>query len=240
MERVGQRVSVVRQDKGCALPYRASAGWRRFPYDFFARYRNVRASWRVAVRALLERASGATFKERTRRAVLTLGASVGAAAGLALAGHLLQLRVTLTDSAAPAGIYRLITAPAGRGALVAACLPAAIARTGLTRGYLQAGDCPGGVEPVAKVLGALPGDVVEVAPGGVAVNGVPFANSATAARQRGPAAHARGVGRPAGQGRRGLAVRFLQWAELGCALFRRGTAGRRAGRAAADREGVRS
>ncbi len=32
------------------------------------------------------------------------------------------------------------------------------------------------------MLGALPGDVVEVAPDGVVVNGVPFANSATAAR----------------------------------------------------------
>jgi conjugative transfer signal peptidase TraF len=182
MERVGQSASVVRQGKGCALPYRASAGLRSFPYAFPARYWNARASRRVAVRALLERADGATLKERTRRAVLTLGASVGAAAGLAWAGHLLQLRITFTDSAAPAGIYRLITVPAARGALVAACLPAAIARTGLTRGYLQAGDCPGGVEPVAKVLGALPGDVVEVAPDGVAVNGVPFANSATAAR----------------------------------------------------------
>jgi conjugative transfer signal peptidase TraF len=110
------------------------------------------------------------------------------ATGLALAGQLLQLRITLTDSAAPAGIYRLITAPGGRGALVAACLPAAIARAGLTRGYLQAGDCPGGAEPVAKVLGALPGDVVKVEPEGVAVNGVPFANSRTAARDS--------VGRP--------------------------------------------
>jgi len=166
--------------------------------------------------------------------------TVTGAVMLVFSGRFFQLRIILTDSAAPAGIYRLIAAAPVRGALVAACLPAAVARTGLTRGYLQEGDCPGGVEPVAKVLGALPGDVVKVAPEGVAVNGVPFANSATAARQRGPAAHARGVGRPAGQGRRGLAVRFLQWAELGCALFRRGTAGRRAGRAAADREVVRS
>src|SRR5208283_1912987 len=97
-------------------------------------------------------------------------------------GRLLQLRIILTDSAASAGIYRLSDAPIVRGALVAACLPAAIARTGLTRGYLQAGDCPGGVEPVAKVLGALPGDVVKVEAEGVAVNGVPFANSPTASR----------------------------------------------------------
>ena len=53
---------------------------------------------------------------------------------------------------------------------------------GLARGYLREGDCPAGAEPVAKVIGALPGDVVEVEPGFVAVNGVKFPNSQTAAR----------------------------------------------------------
>ena len=70
----------------------------------------------------------------------------------------------------------------GRGSLVAACLPAAIARTGLARGYLGRGDCPAGAEPVAKLIGALPGDVVMVEPGGVAVNGVNFRHSQVAAR----------------------------------------------------------
>ena len=69
-----------------------------------------------------------------------------------------------------------------RGALVAACLPAAIARTGLTRGYLREGDCPAGAEPVAKVIGALSGDMVDVEQGRVAVNAVIFAHSRTAAR----------------------------------------------------------
>jgi len=119
---------------------------------------------------------------RVRQGLAVLAVTAMGAVLLVLSGRLLQLRIILTDSAAGAGIYRLSDAPIMRGTLVAACLPAAIARTGLTRGYLQAGDCPGGAEPVAKVLGALPGDVVEVAPDGVAVNGVPFANSATAAR----------------------------------------------------------
>ena len=48
--------------------------------------------------------------------------------------------------------------------LVAACLPAEIARTGLTRGYLREGDCPAAAEPVAKVIGAVPGDVIELEP----------------------------------------------------------------------------
>ena len=94
----------------------------------------------------------------------------------------LHLRIMLTDSSAPAGIYRLSAVPAGRGALVAACLPAAIARTGLARGYLQKGDCPAGAEPVAKVIGAVAGDVVDLEPGWVAINGVKFPNSQTAAR----------------------------------------------------------
>jgi conjugative transfer signal peptidase TraF len=93
-----------------------------------------------------------------------------------------HLRIVLTDSSAPAGIYRLSAVPAGRGALAAACLPTAVARAGLTRGYLGAGDCPAGAEPAAKVIGALPGDVVELEPGWVAVNGVKFPNSRTAAR----------------------------------------------------------
>jgi len=88
----------------------------------------------------------------------------------------------LTDSSAPAGIYHLSAAPERRGALVAACLPAAIARTGLARGYLHEGDCPAGAEPVAKVIGALAGDDLDIEPSSVAVNGVKFPNSQTALR----------------------------------------------------------
>jgi conjugative transfer signal peptidase TraF len=97
-------------------------------------------------------------------------------------GRFFHLRITLTDSAAPAGIYRLIAGPAGRGELVAACLPAAIARAGLARGYLRQGNCPAGAEPVAKVIGALPGDLLTVEHSQVAVDGVRFSDSRTAAR----------------------------------------------------------
>lgn len=94
-------------------------------------------------------------------------------------GRILGLRLMLTDSSAPAGIYRLSAGLAGRGALAAACLPADIAGTGLARGYLVKGDCPAGAEPVAKVIGAVSGDVLDIEPGFVAVNGVRFANSRT-------------------------------------------------------------
>jgi conjugative transfer signal peptidase TraF len=103
-------------------------------------------------------------------------------ATFAVLGSFFNLRITLTDSSTPAGVYRLVAgAPIRRGVLVAACLPQATARQGLTRGYLRRGDCPAGAEPVAKLIGALPGDAVTVEPGGVAVNDVNFRHSQVAA-----------------------------------------------------------
>jgi len=111
-----------------------------------------------------------------------LATVVISAGSLIVSAHAFHLRISLTDSAAPAGVYRLIAAPAGRGDLVAACLPAAIAQTGLTRGYLREGDCPAGAEPVAKQIGALFGDVIELDPDRVSINGICFPNSRTAAQ----------------------------------------------------------
>jgi conjugative transfer signal peptidase TraF len=111
---------------------------------------------------------------------IAVGVTALGTALLILSASIFRLRITLTDSSAPAGIYRLISAPVERGALVAACLPAEIARLGLTRGYLRTGDCPAGAEPVAKIIGALAGDTVEVEPGWVSVDGAKFANSGTA------------------------------------------------------------
>jgi conjugative transfer signal peptidase TraF len=111
-----------------------------------------------------------------------LTATTAGVAVMVFSARLFHLRIVLTDSSAPAGIYRLSPVPAGRGDLVLACLPTAVARAGLTRGYLGVGDCPAGAEPVAKVIGALQGDVVELEPAWVAVNGMKFTNSRTAAR----------------------------------------------------------
>jgi conjugative transfer signal peptidase TraF len=118
---------------------------------------------------------------RARRSLSVFALTIAGMAVLAATGRFFHLRITITDSAAPAGVYRVSKVPAGRGALVAACLPAAIARTGIARGYLREGNCPAGAEPVAKVIGAVAGDVVYLEPGWVAVNGVKFSNSQTAA-----------------------------------------------------------
>jgi conjugative transfer signal peptidase TraF len=179
---VRESASVVGQDKGNAVRHGAAPRFSRFPYDFSHRHCAVRTALHRVARTVRNRALPATLVGCARRLILVTAAALAGAALLGLAGHLFHLRITLTDSSAPAGIYRLMVGPADRGELVAACLPAAIARTGLARGYLGSGDCPAGAEPVAKIVGALAGDVVEVEPGWAAVNGVRFTDSRTSAR----------------------------------------------------------
>ncbi len=97
-----------------------------------------------------------------------------------LSFELLGLRIGLTDSACPPGIYRMVKRAPSRGDLVLACLPDAIAQLGIARGYLLRGrGCRDGIEPVGKRLSALPGDSVEVVPDYIAVNGQPLEHSAT-------------------------------------------------------------
>jgi conjugative transfer signal peptidase TraF len=100
-----------------------------------------------------------------------------------LSFELLGLRIGLTDSACPPGIYRMVKRAPSRGDLVLACLPDAIAQLGSARGYLLRGrGCGDGIEPVGKRLSALPGDSVEVVPDYIAVNGQRLQHSATLSR----------------------------------------------------------
>lgn len=130
---------------------------------------------------------------RARAPLFALAALAVAAGAITLLGTAVGLRFTRTDSAAPAGLYRIVrrAAPA-RGELVLACLPLAIARIGRARGYLGAGACAGGAEPVAKLAGALPGDVVELQSSEVLIDGVRAPDSGVAARDSHgrPLAHA--------------------------------------------------
>jgi len=64
-----------------------------------------------------------------------------------------RIGLTPSDSSCSEGFYRLIDAPIRRGDLVAGCLPVNAEQEGLTRGYLGSGDCPGGAEPVLKMIG---------------------------------------------------------------------------------------
>jgi conjugative transfer signal peptidase TraF len=90
------------------------------------------------------------------------------------------LRLNVSRST-PRGLYRILTAAPARGAFVAVCLPLDVARFGRARGYLGAGDCPGGFQAAIKQVIAVPGDLVDVSQTRVEVNGRPLPNSATAA-----------------------------------------------------------
>src|SRR6202167_4706978 len=109
-----------------------------------------------------------------------------AAAGTAIAFERFDLRIALTDSATPAGIYQMRPLSSfSRGELVAACLPSDIAHFAVSRGYLPVSpisECPDHAAPIGKLLLALPGDQVEIRPDFVAINGESFAHSATVQR----------------------------------------------------------
>jgi conjugative transfer signal peptidase TraF len=115
------------------------------------------------------------------RGPLAAMAGIALAAAILIAiGEAFGVLISNTDSAAPAGIYRVIGHEVARGDLIAACLPIVIAQVGLMCGYLRTGGCPGDAEPVDKIVGALPGDVLEIEPGWLAINGKRVAHSATA------------------------------------------------------------
>ena len=54
------------------------------------------------------------------------------------------------------------------------CATDAAARMGIERGYVGVGGCPSGIEPLVKPVVAVDGDVVDVLPSGLVVNGVPL------------------------------------------------------------------
>ncbi len=122
---------------------------------------------------------------RTRRRA----APAGYAAGALLAGALgtaqvVGLRVNDTASM-PRGLWQVSTvdAPLRRDEIVAVCLPDAPSiREAAVRGYIPAGDCPGGYEPLVKPVAAVAGDLVTVTQAGVAVDGQPVENTAQLAQ----------------------------------------------------------
>jgi conjugative transfer signal peptidase TraF len=129
-------------------------------------------AWRLKTRQL----------EAAREMGRCIGGIVIAAVFLIAIGDAFGVLISNTDSAAPLGVYRVVSGEPKRGDLVAACLPIAISQEGLARGYLRTGACPGDAEPVGKIIGALPGDTVQVESGWVSVNGVRFERSRMAER----------------------------------------------------------
>ena len=89
-----------------------------------------------------------------------------------------------TTGSLPLGIYQRSgrAAEAVRGDIVLTCVPAAVGRLALQRGYLAPGDCPGGTVPIGKPIAAVAGDTILHLPQEVRVNGRPLPNSRTQLR----------------------------------------------------------
>lgn len=114
-----------------------------------------------------------------RRALVTLGLGSIILTSVIASG----IRVNLSASA-PRGLYRAVSAAPVRGTWVAACVSADAAALGRARGYLGPGPCAGGAEPVLKPIVAVSGDVVELGPQAVVVNGDSLPGSASASLDR--------------------------------------------------------
>ncbi len=94
-----------------------------------------------------------------------------------------------TTASMPVGIWQvtpLIPAQVRRGAIVTACLPdLPVVHQGIARGYIHAGSCPSGIEPVVKPIAAIGGDVVSVGRSGISVNGSAVRGTAQLAQDAG-------------------------------------------------------
>jgi conjugative transfer signal peptidase TraF len=91
----------------------------------------------------------------------------------------LGLHVNLSPSA-PRGLYRTVTGSPTRGAWVVACVGPQAAALGRARGYLGPGPCAEGVQPVVMPVVAIAGDVMEIGPEAVTVNGQRLPESSAA------------------------------------------------------------
>ena len=109
------------------------------------------------------------------RGLLALLSAVFAVGAISAAFELAGVRVNASASL-PIGLYRTTSDIAAR--LVEFCPSEPYANLSANRAYRGKGNCPDGAEPLMKPIVAVPGDVVEVSPQGVAVNGRFLQNSA--------------------------------------------------------------
>ena len=128
--------------------------------------------------------TGAAFIPPVHRRGLVAGGLVMAAL---ISADLAGLRINGTASM-PRGLWHVgaPVAPLRRGEIVTLCPPETLPfREAAARGYLPAGFCPGGLQPLVKPIAAIAGDLVTVSAAGVTVNGAPV-----------PARNVQGVARP--------------------------------------------
>lgn len=101
-----------------------------------------------------------------------------AVAGIAAVFQLSGVRVNASSSL-PIGLYR--ATPDKSAKLVEFCPEEPLAALSESRGYRGKGNCSDGAEPLMKPIVAVTGDIVEVFPQGVTVNGRLLPNSAARA-----------------------------------------------------------
>jgi conjugative transfer signal peptidase TraF len=112
---------------------------------------------------------------------LALGGGCAVAACLLAWQAAAHLRFNLSPCI-PRGVYYLAAGePARAGQLVLACPPARAAELALRRRYLRPGSCPDGTRPIGKLVAALAGDRLELAPAGIKVNGQLLSSTAACA-----------------------------------------------------------
>jgi hypothetical protein len=130
----GKGRSFVEQDKASAVQCRRSVVFSNFRTAFpplqgiWSGQRHSTA--KIASERVVPRLHFECFWH-ARTPVLKMLGPVIAVAFLVALGRVLSLRISLTDSAAPAGIYRIVHGVSvERGELVGACLPPSIAQEG--------------------------------------------------------------------------------------------------------------
>jgi conjugative transfer signal peptidase TraF len=104
---------------------------------------------------------------------------MGLFAALILCAHSAGLRVNESPSL-PIGIWRVspLERDLRRGDIVSFCPPdTAVFREAWRRGYLSAGHCEGGYEPLLKPVAAIAGDRVSGSDDGISINGRLIASS---------------------------------------------------------------
>ena len=87
----------------------------------------------------------------------------------------LGLRIN-TSPSLPVGLY--VTTADASSRLVEFCPPEPYARIAIVRGYRDPGNCTDGAAPLLKPVVAEAGDIVEISPAGLVVNGHPVPNTA--------------------------------------------------------------
>ncbi len=112
-----------------------------------------------------------------RRLALILALLAAIVTGVHGAG----LRIQHTPSL-PKGLYRTIDGAPDRGTVGIWCLPPATAAVGRALGYLAAGSCPHGTEPLGKIVLGVAGDTIQYGATGVVLNGRAIPNTRPLAR----------------------------------------------------------